>query len=90
MENNDIKVIEIEGKTYPIEKVSITETGLIATIALDDGQFSYYLVTGPAGYDGGPIETELMTKQDNLVDGSNVTINSDGKTIIVIPDSNPV
>ena len=80
------KGIEIEGKTYPIEKFSIKETGLFATIALGNDQFSDYLIAGNAGYDGGPTEAELMTKQDNLVAGSNISINSDGKTInAVIP-----
>ena len=70
------KGIEIEGKTYPIEKFSIKDTGLFATIALDNDQFSDYLIAGNASYDGGPTYAELATKAeqaDLLITNQNVT-----------------
>ena len=71
------KGIEIEGKTYPIEKFSIKETGLFATIALGNDQFSDYLIAGNAGYDGGHTEAELATKAkqtDLLITNQNVSL----------------
>ena len=70
------KGIEIEGKTYPIENFSIKDTGLFATIVLDNGQFSDHLIAGNASYDGGPTYAELATKAeqaDLLITNQNVT-----------------
>ena len=61
------KGIEIEGKTYPIEKFSIKETGLFATIALDNDQFSDHLIAGNASYGGGPTYAELATKAKTAI-----------------------
>ena len=46
------KGIEIEGKTYPVEKFSVKGPDLFATIALDDGQLSDHLIAGPTGSAG--------------------------------------
>ena len=63
------KGIEIEGKTYPIEKFSIKDTGLFATIALGNDQFSDYLIAGNAGYDGGPTVKKDPVFKGYMFDG---------------------